>query len=152
MQILVSLFPTSDYRHPITTPCYLFMHHILSKGRVKSRFDITSGLFLCTLFLDQQTLSKKVLPSVMNFLHGICYLGIKKSLVETMKPLPPFKKMDSILIFEEDFRISKKIDMKLTSNDFVDSEINDVFKAKALNLTLDLMSDFMKLYDEQVRV
>ena len=144
------MFPTSDYRHPIATPCYLFLHHIISQGRVKTRSDIASGLFICTLFLDQQELSKKVLPSVMNFLHGICYLGVKKSLIETLKPLPPFKKMDSVLVFEKEFKMSKKADLQLKAQDFLEQEINDEFKVRALNLALNLMTDYIQLYDEQV--
>lgn len=127
------------------------MHHTISQGRVKTRSDITSGLFICTLFLDQQGLSKKILPSVMNFLHGICYLGVKKTLIETLKPLPPFKKMDSILVFENKFKMSKKADLQLTAQDFLEQEIDDEFKVKALNLALDLMTDYIQLYDEQVK-
>ena len=92
---------------------------------MKTRSDIASGLFICTLFLDQQELSKKVLPSVMNFLHGICYLGVKKSLIETLKPLPPFKKMDSVLVFEKEFKMSKKADLQLKAQDFLEQEICD---------------------------
>lgn len=127
------------------------MHHILAQGRIKTRSDVTSGLFICTLFLDQQELSQKWLPSVMNYLHGICYMGIRKSLIETLKPLPPFRKMDSILLFENEFKLSKKTDLRLTAQDFLRQEIDDIFKAKALNLAMDLMADFIQLYDEQAR-
>jgi len=51
---LVSLlFPTSDFRHPIITPCLVFMSQILLRSNPKeSRIDIAKGLFICTLILE----------------------------------------------------------------------------------------------------
>lgn len=50
---LVSLlFPTSDFRHPVVTPCLVFMSQILLRSRVKNRSDVAKGLFLCTLILE----------------------------------------------------------------------------------------------------
>lgn len=59
--------------------------------------------------------------------------------------------MDSILLFENEFKLSKKTDLRLTAQDFLRQEIDDIFKAKALNLAMDLMADFIQLYDEQAR-
>jgi len=51
---LVSLlFPTSDFRHPVITPCLVFMSQILLRSNPKgSRIDIAKGLFICTLILE----------------------------------------------------------------------------------------------------
>lgn len=51
---LVSLlFPTSDFRHPIVTPCLVFMSEILLRAHIKKyRSDISKGLFICTLILE----------------------------------------------------------------------------------------------------
>ncbi|OAD53158.1 Nucleolar protein 14 like protein [Eufriesea mexicana] len=50
---LVSLiFPTSDFRHPITTPCLIFMSQILFRCRIKNKTDISKGLFICILILE----------------------------------------------------------------------------------------------------
>lgn len=146
-KILGSLFPTSDFRHPIITPCYVFLHHILSQAKVKSRSDIAAGLFLVTLVLDYQQLSKKFLPAVMNFLSGVCYLGVKTSMMEKLKPVPPFKKNDMLLVLDGKF---KGEITKLSSEDFSDSPIDDEFKVRALNATVNLMIDFVKLYDELI--
>jgi nucleolar protein 14 len=147
-KLLGSLFPTSDFRHPIVTPTNVFLHHILSQAKVKSRSDVASGLFLSTLVLDHQQLSKKFLPAVMNFLSGICYLGVKKSMVEKTRPLLPFKKNDSLLALECKFR--GEISPKLSAEDFIDSPVDEDFKVRALNVAVHLMADFVTLYDELV--
>ena len=48
------LFPSSDYRHPVTTPAFQIMSHVLSAGggRFATRNSIASGLFVATLFVE----------------------------------------------------------------------------------------------------
>lgn len=150
-KIAGTLFPTSDFRHPVVTPSCVFMHQILSQGKIRRRSDVSTGIFLATIVLDFQELSKKFLPSVLNFLHGICYLGIKKSLLERSKPIPPFKKMDNLLLLngECEENVSVK-SLRLTSSDLLDKPIDDEFKVRALNIASRLISDYIKLYDELV--
>jgi nucleolar protein 14 len=149
-KLLGVLFPTSDFRHPVVTPSFVFLHHILSQAKVRSRSDVASGLFLATLVLDFQQLSKKFLPAVMNFLSGVCYLGVKKTMVDRLKPLLPFKKKDSLLMLEEKFKENFSEATKLSAEDFLDSPIDESFKVRALNVAVHLIADFVKLYDELV--
>jgi len=146
-KIVGALFPTSDFRHPVATPCYVFLHHILSRARVKDRSDIAAGLFLATLVLDFQQLSKKFLPAVMNFLSGICFLGVKKTMIEQVKPLPPFRKTDMLLVFEKKLKGTEE-PTKLESKDLLMTTIDDDFKVRALGVSVCLMKDFVALYDE----
>ena len=146
-KLIGSLFPTSDFRHPIVTPSYVFLHHILSQSKIKTRSDVASGLFLVTLVLDYQQLSKKFLPAVMNFLSGVCYLGVNRSIVEQLRPLLPFKN-DALLAISKKSSSSK--DFKLKPEDFLELNIDDDFKVRALSVTIDLISDFVKLYDELI--
>lgn len=147
-RMLGFLFPTSDFRHPVVTPCYVFIHHIFSQAKIKNRSDVASGLFLATLLLDYQQMSKRFLPAVMNFLCGICYLGVKKTLLDAIKPIPPFRKMDEILVLSGEFRNNFEIKEKLSSIDFLNTPIDDDFKVRALNTASCLMRDFIKLYEE----
>lgn len=147
-KLMSSLFPTSDFRHPIATPSFIFLHHILSQSKVKTRSDIASGLFLATLVLDSQQLSKKFLPAVINFLSGVCYLAVKKSMVEKTKTVPPFKQNDDLLVLDKKF--SNEIE-NLTAADFLEGlPIDDDFKVRAINVTVQLIKDFVKLYDDLV--
>lgn len=149
-KIMASLFPTSDFRHPIVTPCYIFLHHILSQAKVKNRYTVAAGLFLVTLTLEFQHISKRFMPSVMNFLAGICYLGSKKSAIENLKVVPPFKRMDELLVLTDKYESEFEITEKLKSTDFSERPIDDNFKTRALNLASCLMRDFIDIYDEHV--
>ncbi|XP_033318216.1 nucleolar protein 14 homolog [Bombus bifarius] len=56
---LVSLiFPTSDFRHPVTIACAIFMSEILLECRIKNEIDISKDLFILTLILDSYILYK----------------------------------------------------------------------------------------------
>lgn len=52
LKLVSLLFTTSDFRHQIVTPCFVFIEQMLNKCRVKSRKDIAYGLFLVTLVLE----------------------------------------------------------------------------------------------------
>uniref|UniRef100_A0A8C5A6B2 Nucleolar protein 14 n=1 Tax=Gadus morhua TaxID=8049 RepID=A0A8C5A6B2_GADMO len=76
LKVVALLFPTSDYRHPVTTPALLFICQSLSKCPVTSLQDVTSGLVLCCLALEYVSLSKRLLPELLNFLCGILHLAV----------------------------------------------------------------------------
>ena len=52
LKLSVLLFPASDYRHPVTTPAFQIMSHVLAAGRFATRNSIASGLFVATLFVE----------------------------------------------------------------------------------------------------
>lgn len=152
-KVAATLYPTSDYRHPIVTPMYVFINQILTHCRIKSKCDLTNGLFLCTLLLESQELSKRFLPSCMNFLYNVCYMGVRKSMADVMKPLPPLRKnptFDSILVLQEN--VNDDFDLKVCGKDFVEEEIDEQFKLKSLNLAICLMQEFIELYADHTGV
>lgn len=61
------LFPTSDFRHQVVTPCLIFMEQILTNCRVKSAKDVAYGLFVCTLVLEVSVIINYILLSTNNF-------------------------------------------------------------------------------------
>jgi nucleolar protein 14 len=68
LRVIGSLWPTSDMRHAVISPTRLLMGAYLGLGRVRSLSDVASGLFLCTLFLQYEALSKRLVPEAINFL------------------------------------------------------------------------------------
>lgn len=52
LKLVSLLFSTSDFRHQIVTPCFVFMEQMLKCCSVKSAGDVSYGLFLCTLILE----------------------------------------------------------------------------------------------------
>lgn len=149
--ILGKIFPTSDFKHSVVTPSYIFIHHIFSQARVKNRSDVARGLLLATLVLEYQEFSKKFMPSVLNFLSGICYLGCDRSSTLNEKPILPFKRSEPILFIQgkiSDF----DTETKLGCDDFKDTEIDDEFRANALNVNIQLIRDFIHLYQDHVGI
>ncbi|CAK9823662.1 Nucleolar protein 14 homolog [Anthophora retusa] len=151
---LVSLiFPTSDFRHPITTPCIVFMSQILLRSRVKNKTDISKGLFICTLILEYTVISKRFAPSVINFLRGIIYLSTPKHLIQGMKMIPPFKTIgepSNLLVLDED-QTHLEIDPNNTlmkANDLVDESLDDEFRVTALLTAVNLLREFKTQLEE----
>ncbi|XP_076681466.1 nucleolar protein 14 homolog l(3)07882 isoform X1 [Andrena cerasifolii] len=151
---LVSLiFPTSDFRHPVVTPCLIFMSQILLRCRVKNKVDISKGLFICTLVLEYTVLSKRFAPSVINFLRGVIYVSTPKHLIQGIKMIPPFKAIgeSSNLLVLEDDQTDLEIDPSgalMRASDLVHGESDDDFKIRALLTALNLSREFKNQLEE----
>lgn len=68
LRVAGQLWPTSDMNHAVVSPARLLMGSYLGLCRVRSLQDIASGLFLCSLFLHYEKLSKRFVPEAINFL------------------------------------------------------------------------------------
>ncbi|KAF8659134.1 hypothetical protein AX16_001904, partial [Volvariella volvacea WC 439] len=68
LRIIGTIWSTSDLNHAVVSPTRVLMGSYLGLGRVRSLRDIASGLFICTLFLQFEALSKRLVPEVVNFL------------------------------------------------------------------------------------
>ncbi|XP_005175928.2 nucleolar protein 14 homolog [Musca domestica] len=153
-KIVSNLCSTSDFRHPIATPCYIFMQHILSKARVKSRQDIAMGLFLVNLCLEYGHMSKRFVPAAFNFLTGLIFLCIPKRPVEIIKIVPPFQNqgpLNKLLAIPTDAKEYKDIgEEPLKAEDLVMQLISNDFKVRSINQSLQLIQDATTLVSEHV--
>lgn len=68
LRIIGLIWPTSDLNHAVVSPTRVLIGAYLGLGRVRSLHDIASGLFLSTLFLQFESLSKRLVPEAINFL------------------------------------------------------------------------------------
>ena len=68
LRILGALWPTSDMHHVVVSPARLLMGSYLGLCKIRSLIDVASGLFLCTLFLQYETFSKRFVPEAISFL------------------------------------------------------------------------------------
>ena len=71
LRVLGALWPTSDMHHAVVSPARLLMGSYLGLCKIRSLPNATSGLFLCTLFLQFESLSKRFVPETINFLIGV---------------------------------------------------------------------------------
>ncbi|KAJ9121125.1 hypothetical protein QFC24_004798 [Naganishia onofrii] len=67
LRIVGLVWSTSDFSHPIGAPAELLIGQYLSQARVRSLKDMASGLFLCSIFLQFEAYSKRIIPEVLNF-------------------------------------------------------------------------------------
>ncbi|XP_078416974.1 nucleolar protein 14 isoform X2 [Cetorhinus maximus] len=91
LKITGALFSTSDFRHAVVTPALVHMSQIVTKCSVTSLRDVAAGLFVCCLFLDYVSLSKRFIPEVIIFLLGILYMAIPSKGTMGYTLVPPFK-------------------------------------------------------------
>ncbi|KAM7363330.1 nucleolar protein 14 homolog l(3)07882 [Cochliomyia hominivorax] len=154
LKLVSNLYSTSDFRHPVVTPCYIFIQHILSKARVRSRQDIAMGLFLVTLSLEYGQISKRFLPAAFNYLLGIVFLSIPKRPVEIIKVLPPFQNqglLSKLLAIPDDSKDFLEINEEpLRAEDLVTHTFSNDFKVRSLNQCLKLIRDAATLVNANI--
>lgn len=152
-KLVSPLYSTSDFRHYVCTPCFMFINQILTKCAVQSGTDIAKGLFLVVVVLEYTQLSKRFLPSALNFLLGVLFLSIHKRPIEIQRIIPPFKaRGDSseLLVLSEDSNVETIANQKLLAQDLLTPDISDAFKVRALNTALNLTCDFLTLLSGNV--
>ncbi|XP_023275433.1 nucleolar protein 14 [Seriola lalandi dorsalis] len=91
LKVTALLFPTSDFRHPVTTPALLYMSQTLTKCPVRSLQDVMSGLVLCCLAVEYVSFSKRFLPELINFLAGTLHLAVQDKASLGYTVVPPFR-------------------------------------------------------------
>jgi len=67
-------------RHAVVSPARLLMGSYLGLCKIRSLADAASGLFLCTLFLQYENRSNRLIPEAINFLiDAVCSLSLRRS-------------------------------------------------------------------------
>ncbi|KAH9045291.1 Nop14-like protein [Lactarius pseudohatsudake] len=149
LRILGALWPTSDMHHIVVSPARLLMGSYLGLCKIRSLADAASGLFLCTLFLQYESLSKRFVPEVINFLIGV---------VQSLSPRRGASNESGKSTFSSSSHnkrlcvIDKGEAAKLTANrpDLVtvigDEQISTQVNVDLLSLAADLLVRFSELY------
>ncbi|KAM9337951.1 nucleolar protein 14 [Symphorus nematophorus] len=156
LKVTALLFPTSDFRHPVTTPALLYISQALTKCPVRSLQDVTSGLVLCCLAVEYVSFSKRFVPELINFLTGTLHLAVqdKTSLVYTV--VPPFRtsgKCSDLLVVSdaESCRSWSKKSLPLSSTKHLELKNDldrDHHRLTCLSTCLDLVKRCCQLYKD----
>lgn len=152
LRIIGQIWPTSDLNHAVVSPTRILMGAYLGLGRVRSLSDISSGIFLCTLFLQFETLSKRLVPEAINFLvNSVLHLAphryVDVTALPGSHPSPDFRSEHcrSLAMSTK----ARKI-ISLQKPDFgrlMQAEDSDEqAKADLLTLALNLLGKFADLY------
>ncbi|XP_061047879.1 nucleolar protein 14 [Eubalaena glacialis] len=106
LKIAGILFPTSDFWHPVVTPALLCLSQLLTKCPVQSLQDVVKGLFVCCVFLDYVSLSRRFIPELINFLVGILYIATPNKQSQGYTLVHPFralgKNSELLLVSDEE--------------------------------------------------
>ncbi|XP_059045524.1 nucleolar protein 14 homolog [Achroia grisella] len=147
---LVSLlYPTSDYRHPVTTPSLIFMSEILTTCTFNNAYSLSRGLFIASLILEYTVLSKRLVPSVVNFLRGILYLCANTSILNPVQVVPPFRlHTDAKILNLEDDCSTINVEQKMAAKDLVTDSIDNNFKIKCLLLSSTMLKELFDNFND----
>ncbi|CDO73803.1 hypothetical protein BN946_scf185015.g132 [Trametes cinnabarina] len=152
LRVIGQLWPTSDMNHAVISPARLLMGAYLGLCRVRSLQDIASGLFLCSLFMHYEKLSKRLVPEAMNFLvNSVLHLSPHfykdAASIPGSFPLQDFKtSMTSML--SVDAKKAKELTLGkpdlaqcLSGEDFSEQQ-----KVDLLGLALELLARYADMY------
>ncbi|XP_062494689.1 nucleolar protein 14 [Pezoporus occidentalis] len=90
LKITSLLFPTSDFWHPIVTPAFTYMSQLLTKCRITTLQDVIKGLFICCLFVEYVSLSRRFVPELISFLLGVLHISLPKKQAQGYTVVHPF--------------------------------------------------------------
>ncbi|KAL0965870.1 hypothetical protein UPYG_G00286870 [Umbra pygmaea] len=156
LKITALLFPTSDFRHPVTTPALLYISQVLTKCPVTSLEDVTSGLVLCCLAIEYVSFSKRFCPELVNFLLGLLHLAVPDKTSTDYSVVPPFRqsgKSSGLLVLsslESSQTWSKKtLPLSATQKLKLTSDLEaDHYRLSAVATCLELLKCCSSLYSE----
>ena len=146
------IWSSSDMSHPVVSPARLLMGAYLGLCRVRSLTDVTSGLFLSSIFLQYEDLSKRLVPEAVNFSINVV-LHLAPTSFKNLASLPgSFPSPD----FRSDLCLPLAIDIKKSRNFDVhtpnlprlltDDHYTEQDKVDLLSLAFRLLDRFSEMY------
>ncbi|KAL2305413.1 hypothetical protein Nmel_007399 [Mimus melanotis] len=155
LKIVSLLFPTSDFWHPVVTPAFMYMSQLLTKCRITTLQDVIKGLFVCCLFLEYVSLSRRFVPELINFLLGVLHISLPKNQAQGYTVVHPFtpvgKNLELLLVCDkEDLKSWEKQNVPLSIvtrlKETSRTEINHT-RLSCLALCFDLIKKCAALYE-----
>lgn len=146
------LWSTSDLNHAVVSPTRILMGAYLGLCRVRSLSDLASGLFLSTLFLQFEALSKRLVPEAINFLvNAVLHLAPHHYKESTSLPgfffCPDFKSsLCKNLAMNTKERKSLIVRKAELSNLIKAKDDDGQAKADLLSLAFELLAKYADLY------
>ncbi|NXW62927.1 NOP14 protein, partial [Eurystomus gularis] len=155
LKITSLLFPTSDFWHPVVTPAFIYMSQLLTKCRITTLQDVIKGLFICCLFLEYVSFSRRFVPELINFLLGVLHISLPKKQAQGYTVVHPFtpagKNLELLLVCDkkdleswqkQNLPLSILTRLKETSR----TELNHI-RLSCLALCFDLIKKCAALYE-----
>ncbi|KAG1904084.1 Nop14-like protein [Suillus fuscotomentosus] len=146
------IWSSSDMSHPVISPARLLMGAYLGLCRIRSLTDITSGLFLSSIFLQYEGLSKRLVPEAINFsINAVLHLAPSSLKNDTSIPgsfpSPDFHS-DLCAPLAIDVKKSKHLDFRTPNlcQLLTDENYQEQDKLDLLGLAFRLLDRFSEMY------
>lgn len=146
------IWSSSDMSHPVISPARLLMGAYLGLCRIRSLTDITSGLFLSSIFLQYEELSKRLVPEAINFsINAVLHLAPSSlknvTSIPGSFPSPDFHS-DLCAPLAIDVKKSKHLDFRTPNLHqlLTDENYQEQDKLDLLGLAFRLLDRFSEMY------
>ncbi|XP_062867810.1 nucleolar protein 14 [Trichomycterus rosablanca] len=152
LKIVSLLFPASDFRHPVTTPVFLYISQALTKCVVVSLDSVCAGLILCCVAVECVCLSQRFFPELINFLLGLLHLAVPSHTCTDYTLVPPFRQQSKcaelLLVCDGESAHSwKRKHIPLTSVPTTQTPLkSDHYRLSMVYVCLDLVKRLTQLY------
>ena len=150
-----AIFPTSDHFHQVVTPAVLCMTRYLEQKTPRSLSDLLIGLFVCSLCVRFQRLSKRYMPEVINYVvRAICCL-LPDIPAELSSHVPKFHGVngleidDSVGFSDLDIIQPKRLDFWSTCSNELSTQQQKGLRYQLLNIQLSLIDSMAALWKEK---
>lgn len=155
-QLMSILWPVTDRRHYVITPLVIALGNMISSCRIQTIGDMRIYFLLLNLFYSYIEGAKRFASEPLIALFTILNLFYKQNekkdlLEESLNPLLIVNK--DLLTIKDMKKIGKDVnlDIPICLTTLNDSSLgDDVSKLRLVNYSLDLLSNFMNLYKDDV--
>ncbi|KIM63659.1 hypothetical protein SCLCIDRAFT_1214045 [Scleroderma citrinum Foug A] len=151
LRVIGIIWPTSDMKHAVISPARLLMGAYLGLCRVRSFADVASGLFLSSLFLQYEALSKRLVPEAINFvMNAVLFFApnpyASADVLPGTFPSPDFRSELCAPMGINPETASKLVFRKPDLWQLLTSEPAQQLRIDAFGLALELLDRFADLY------
>jgi len=136
------LFPTSDYRHPVTTPALTLATAALATCRPTDRATTAATLLLATIVLEYVSMARRLVPELVSTLLGLMYVAGRG---HALRPPPPCKGGALLLLTTPVSSSPTALDLTETVS-FKDVDNN--FRVVAMEAALKLLLKVLGMYKD----
>ena len=136
------LFPTSDYRHPVTTPALTLATAALATCRPTDRATTAAPLLLATIVLEYVSMARRLVPELVSTLLGLLYVAGRG---HALRPPPPCKGGALLLLTTPVSSSPTALDLTETVS-FKDVDNN--FRVVAMEAALKLLLKVLGMYKD----
>ncbi|XP_076065916.1 nucleolar protein 14-like isoform X2 [Oratosquilla oratoria] len=150
LKIAGLLFPASDYQHLVMTPLFVFMTHLLGQSQVSTQREVSAGLFVASVTLENVMASKRFIPELCNFLNGLLFISAKSKDKTKLPHQPPFKPVgpsSSLLELKEECQDYEPTKLKLTDvNEKAVEDVSEKFKVLVVHTCTKMLLKLCKCW------